>query len=212
MYVALNLIMAIIASVASTTNIAVIRRMKPSGYLLLLLTMSVFQLMYDLTVFFSNVDVNYWVTTVANVFQIVGGIGESLTSNFIALVVLYIVKKRKSCDIYASYNYMLSFCLIVSATNTIFYLYAQIPENAHPDQSSMALLFMYYYIRLGSIFLNFIIFGVSAYLIQRIRSKGTSRSEAEAAITTLSRRLIYYPIVQVTNCARRSISFTPVIF
>ena len=200
-YIALNLVFCIIGCLASVINIAVIRRMKRTGYLLLLLTMNIFQLTYVTTLFFSNVNVGYWVTTVANIFQILGGIGESIMSNWIALVVLYIVAKKKSCDIFRYYNYMLGFSLLTSVTNAIVYIVGQTPENAHPHLTNIALLGIYYYIRLGCIMLNFLIFGLSAYFIWVIRSKGRSRTAAETAITTLSRRLIYYPVLQVSSTA-----------
>lgn len=196
-YIALNLVMSIIGSAASITNIAVIRRMQQSGYLLLLYTMMVFQLMYDLTFFFSNVNIGYWVTTVADVFQIFGGIGGSLVSNFIAIVVTKIVVRKKSFDIFAWYRFMLAVCLVTPLANSIMYLVGRVPENAHPDLARESLLGMYYYIRLSSIMFNFIMFGISAYYIQMTRSKGRTKSTAEIAVSTLSRRLIYYPIVQV---------------
>lgn len=196
-YTILNMIMAVICSVASSLNIAVILKMKMTGYLLLLLTMSIYQLVYDLTFFFSNVNVTYWTTTIANIFQILGGVGGSLISNIIAFVVVIIVAKRKSVDIFKYYNYMLLFSLVPSVVNAIVFMVGTIPENARPDLEKVALLDMYYYIRLVSIFINFILFGISAYCIREIRSKGTSRTPAEIAISTLSRRLIYYPILQV---------------
>jgi spore maturation protein SpmB len=197
-FVTLNLIMSVIGTVAASINIAIIRRMTMSGYLLLLLTICVFQFMFDVTFFFSNVKLGYWVTTVANIFQIMGGVGGCMMSNFIALIVFYIVSRKKSFDIFRWYKYMLAVCITIGLMNTIVYMVGRIPENANPKLANMSLLEMNYYIWLGSIFSNFIIFGMSAYCIRATRSMGRKKTEAEVAVSTLSKRLIFYPIVQVT--------------
>lgn len=120
-----------------------------------------------------------------------------MTSNTIAFVVMFIVARRKSVEIFKYYKYMLWFSLVPAVVNAIVYMAGTIPENAKPHIEHVALYDMYYYTRLVSIFINFILFGISAYRIQKIRSKGTARTPAEIAISTLSRRLIYYPILQV---------------
>jgi hypothetical protein len=196
-YIILNIIMCSIGIIASSLNIAVIYRMKMSGYLLLLLTMSFFQFAYDASSFFSNVNCGYGATVTANMFQILGGIGGGLISNFIALTVLYIVWYRKSLDIYFYYPFMLLFSFVVAATYAIVYVISTVPKDAHPDLEKTAVLGMYNTTREGCILVNFIVFGVTAYNVWRIGSNGSGRTEAEKAITTLSRRLIYYPIVQV---------------
>lgn len=196
-YIALNLIMSFIGSAASLINIAVIYKMKMSGYLLLLLSMSWFQLVYDVTFFFRNVDIGYWETAIADAFHIFGGIGGSIVSNFIAFVVFYIVYKRKSFNIFAHYNSIMVCSVLPGLAPAIVFLIGSIPENANPGLASLAFVGIYYYVRLISIFLNFVMFGISAYCIRSIRSKGASRTPSEIAISTLSRRLIYYPLLQV---------------
>lgn len=196
-FVIMNIVMTVVGTVACSLNIAVIKRMPTSGYLLLLLTISIFQFMEDITFFFANVNVDYWVTTVAQSFQVFGGVGGALMSNFISFIVLYIVAKRKSFNIFAWYKYMLGLCIISAIANVIMYLVARIPENNDPRLADLSILWVYYYIRLVSIFANFIMFGISAYCIRATRSMGRKKTEAEIAVTTLCGRLIFYPIVQV---------------
>jgi hypothetical protein len=69
-YVILNLITSIVGSAASLFTILLIHRMKVNtGHVLLVLTMSYFQLLYDLTFFFSNVVVTYYTNVFANFVQ-----------------------------------------------------------------------------------------------------------------------------------------------
>lgn len=200
MYIALNLITAIIGSIASLVTIVLIYKMPITGHTLLILCMSWFQLMYDLTLFNSNVDIGYWYTTSANACQLFSGIGGSLASNFIAYIAFYVVYYRKSYDIIKNFKLIVLCCIIPSAIDTALFLYGAIPKNAHPYiMNDVAILGFYYYFRLVSIVLNFILFGAAAYSI-RLMSSGThTKSYQEEAISTLSRRMIYYPILQAIS-------------
>jgi len=57
----------------------------------------------------------------------------------------------------------------------------------------------YYYVRLISIFANFIMTGIALYANYLMRSKGMGRTDAELAIGTLCRRMMYYPLVQAIS-------------
>ena len=197
-YVILDLVGTVLSSCASVVTILVINKMKLTGYIKLILTMTWFQFIYDISFFNGTIDVGeYWITYVANVWQIVGGIGSSLISNWIAFVVLYVVYNKRSIDILRSYDMMLASALIPSFVIVIVYSVGAIPAGNSQHLQDVANLGMYYYIRLVSIFVNFILFGFASYFNHLIRSKGLGKSPAEQAINTLCRRLMYYPLLQV---------------
>ena len=156
------------------------------------------QLMYDLAFFNAAVDCHYFpIKFAANAMQAIGGVGSCLISNWIAYVVLYVVWHKKSIDIGETFPYMLGSSLFVAFTVLIVLSIGSLPENAHPFLVKIALAYMYYNIRLVSIVLNFVMFGMTAYCNYLIRSKGADKTPAEMAINTLCTRLMYYPLVQV---------------
>jgi hypothetical protein len=202
-YVALNLVFSFIASLASVLTLMLIRKMQVrTGHVTLIYYMTWFQLMYDCTLFFSNVDCGYYVTAVANFFQLFGGVSSSLISNWIAFIAYFIIIYRQRFDIFGNfYSIMLIACLPGFA-NGVFYLYTMIPESDYQrDLERVAILFIYYYIRLGSIFLNFLFCGVAFYKVQLISSSklANHKSVQETAIRTLALRMVYYPIVQAIS-------------
>lgn len=206
-YVYLDLIGTITSSIASVVTILVINRMKITGYIKLILTMTWFQFIYDVSFFNGTIDVgNYWVTYVANVWQIVGGIGSSLISNWIAFVVLYVVCNKRSIDIMRNYKYMLASAVIPAFGIAALYSVGAVPRDKDQSIEDLANLGFYYYTRLVSIMLNFLMFGMASYFNHLIRSKGLGKSPAEQAINTLCRRLMYYPLLQVKHL---NISFLP---
>ena len=199
-YVIIGFVGTVLSSIASMITILLINKMKITGYIKLILTMTWFQLVYDVSFFNGTVNVgNYWVSYVANVWQLVGGIGSSLISNWIAFVVLYVVYNKRSIDIVGNYEYMLASAIVPGFAVAIVYSIGSIPEGHNQHLVDIANLGLYYYIRLVSIFLNFIMFGMASYYNHRIRSKGLGKSPAEQAINTLCRRLMYYPLLQVNT-------------
>jgi hypothetical protein len=197
-YVILDLVGSVLSSIASVVTILVINKMKITGYIKLILTMTWFQFIYDVSFFNGTIDVGeYWIGYVANMFQLVGGLGSSLISNWIAYVVLYVVYNKRSIDILRNYKYMLASAVIPAFATAIVYSIGTIPRGNSEHLENIANLGMYYYIRLISIFLNFAMFGMASYFNHLIRSKGLGKSPSEQAINTLCRRLMYYPLLQV---------------
>ncbi len=202
-YVALNLVFCFIASLASILTLMLIHKMNVhTGHVTLIFYMTIFQLAYDCTLFFSNVNCGYYITAFANFFQLFGGVSSSLISNWIAFIAYYIIIYRERFDIFSNfYPIMISACLPGFA-NGVFYLAVIIPQSAQkPHLINVALLDVYYYIRLGSIFLNFIFCGIAFYKVQLISSRklATHKSVQETAIRTLALRMVYYPIVQAIS-------------
>jgi hypothetical protein len=199
-YAVLDFVGTLLSAIASVITILVINRMKITGYIKLILTMTWFQFIYDATFFNGTIDVGvYYLTYVANVGQLIGGIGSSLASNWIAYVVLYVVYNKRSIDILRNYKYMLASALVPGVVTAIVYSIGALPQGNSQYLQDVANLGLYYYTRLISIFVNFIMFGLASYYNHKIRSKGLGKSPAEQAINTLCRRLMYYPLLQVRD-------------
>lgn len=197
-YMYLDFFGTFFSTIASIVTILVINKMKITGYIKLILTMTWFQLLYDASFFNGTIDVGeYWITYIANIFQLVSGIGSSLISNWIAFVVLYVVYNKRSLDIMGNYKYMLASALIPSFVTVVVYSIGAVPQGNNQYLEDVANLGLYYYTRLISIFLNFLMFGLASYFNYKIRSKGLGKSPSEQAINTLCRRLIFYPLFQV---------------
>lgn len=202
-YVIIDFVGTVLSSIASIVTILVINKMKITGYIKLILTMTWFQFIYDITFFNGTIDVGeYYLIYVANIGQLIGGIGSSLISNWIAYVVLYVVYYKKSIDIMRNYKFMLASSLIPGVITAIVYSCGAVPQGHSQHLQDVANLGLYYYTRLVSIFVNFLMFGLASYFNHQIRSKGLGKTPAEQAINTLCRRLMYYPLLQVSARAR----------
>jgi hypothetical protein len=200
-YVALNLVMSLLGTFASVINIFIIHRMKVStGHILLILYMEYAQTLYDVTFFFSNVDVGYYAVSVANIFQIIFGICSSLLSNWMAYIILHIVIYRQKFDVFKNFKFILLSSFLPGFINAIVYAVAVIPkENESDDLVTISILYLYYYIRFASIIFNFVIVSIILYKIDLMSSKTVHKSDQEIAIRTVARRMILYPIVQAIS-------------
>lgn len=197
-YVWLNLVTTIVGTSASLLTILLIQRMKSNtGHVYLIFVMSLYQLMYDVTFFFSNVDCGYYISTVANFFQILGGISGSLVSNWIAFIALYIVWHRQRFDIFGLIKSIQISCFVPGIVAAIVFLWAMVPESKYNARlETISIVYIYNSIRLISIALNFLfVFMTAARTYYRSGSGGT-RTEQEIAIRTLSRRMVFYPVIQ----------------
>lgn len=198
-YISLNLVSTVIGSAFSILLIVLIYRMKVSnGHVLLVESMSWFQLLYDVTFFFSNIEINYTILTIANACQIIGGITKSIVSNFIAYIVFHVVYFKQSYDIYKNYNMIMAISLVPSLMTFVVFMVASVPK-ANESLMVVALFDMYYCIRLASIALNFVLCGMTVYVIRRMLYNKTTRTDQEQAIITLSNRMLYYPILQAIS-------------
>jgi len=191
------LVASIISAIASTITIALIYKMSITGYIKLILTMSWYQLIYDLSYFNHDVDVgNYPVKYLAFMGQMIGGIGSSIISNWIAFAVFFIVVYLKSFNIIKYYNKIVTSSVILVLPILVLHAIADIPENAHP-RLLVVVHYIYYAVRLVSALINFVLVLFMLFMNYHKRSKRAVPTVAEQAINTLSKRMMYYPIVQV---------------
>ena len=173
------------------------------GYIKLILAMSWYQLMYDITHFNDVIDINnvgiYPILYIAHVGQQIGGIGSSIMSNWIAFILFYVVVFKKAFDIVNNYVYIILSTFIIWLPIVVVYSIGALPEGSNPHLVDFANLTLYYYARLISIALNFIMIGCILYKNYKVRSKSKIKTPAEIAINTLCRRVMYYPILQTIS-------------
>lgn len=196
-YTWLTLIASVIAIICSLIMIILIIEMNQrNGHIFLILFMSCFQLFYDLTYFTSGVNVNYTALVVSFVGQVLGGTVSALTSNVIAAISLYVVLYRKSFDVLKYIYIIIGFILVPSITTVFIYLLGVLGGDRLSYLQDVALSDIYYYIRIVSIIINFVLSFGTVYLIKRLTKGKAVLSSAETALTTLAIRLMYYPILQ----------------
>lgn len=182
-----------------------------NGNILLIETMSWFQLMYDMSEFPSAVNVgNEAVNNITSGINYFSGISSALTSNVLAIVAYYVVKYVSVIDIHRHYWLILAVVTIPGAVDAI--LYTMSCHSPYEYLNFIATAGMYFYIRLASIILNFIVCTATVvHLWQRRSRNATSRarsisvtdkmSVSEKAIRTLAFRLLFYPIIQAVSRA-----------
>jgi hypothetical protein len=162
--------------------------------------MSWYQLIYDMTLFNSAIDVgNYPILYISYLGQFSGGIGSSIMSNWIAFILFYVVIYEKSFDIIRNYSFILLSSVIISIPTVIVYSIGALPEGSNPLYVDIAGSYLYFYTRVISIALNFIMIGFIVYKNYQVRSKSSTKTPAEIAINTLCRRVMYYPILQTIS-------------
>lgn len=155
-----------------------------NGFLLLITSMTICQLIYDSIIILIPLSILYdiydWVTFISTF----GGLASTLWTNVIACVVLYIVFYHTTVDIFNRYSYYFLIVLIPStalATNDMI----EYDNHITPE-------FRYYFwLRLLSIAFNIFAYSATSY---KVYSMGLSELEAVSMVVT---RLKYYPLVQI---------------
>eukprot|EP01033_Poteriospumella_lacustris_P008990 gene8992-6457_t len=198
-YAIISMVMSILGTLASIIMIILIYRMKSTtGHVHLVLIMSVYQLLYDATFFFSDVNCGYYVTVFADVVQLIGGVAASAVSNWIAFIALYIVWYRQKFDIFGSMPTIHVTSFLPGFIAAVIFLIASVPKSKENDNLvEISIVFIYNDMRMFSIFLNFVF--VSLIMIRISRSGGNANSPQEIAIRTLARRMVYYPVIQAIS-------------
>eukprot|EP01039_Chlorochromonas_danica_P010794 gene10794-11996_t len=191
--------MSVIGALSSAITIWLIHLMKTEngGHLRLVLTMSCYQILYDITFFFSNVNCGHYITAAANFFQLLSGIGGSLASNWIAFVAWYVITFRQKPDVVGRFNLVFLSTFVPGLVDALLYFFSVVPQQAtNKDLEEVSVLDFYYYLRLASIGVNFVLCIITIYKISLMSSKRVEKSIQERAIENVTRRMIYYPLLQ----------------
>eukprot|EP01039_Chlorochromonas_danica_P005098 gene5099-5602_t len=162
--------------------------------------MSYYQLFYDLTFPFSTIELGHYIVAAANFFQLLCGIGGSLASNWIAFIAWYIVTYGQKPDIVGHFHLVLLSTLVVGLADALLYFFSVVPQETTNDHlEDISIIDFYYYVRLASIGVNFVLCIITMYKIYLMSSKKAEKSVHERAIETLAQRMVYYPVVQALS-------------
>lgn len=167
-----------VSCLASILNILVIVRMeKYTGHVLVLLTMTTCQLIYDFSFYPGVINVpQEGIVVTANVLQLIGGLGSSLYSNFMSYVVFYVIWKRSMFDVFYYFKPFSVFCIIFVLIEIALYLMAVGDAEKYQSLSDVALLGVYYYFRLVSILFNLVCCSISYFHVRKMRDENFYRS------------------------------------
>lgn len=170
-------------------------RERSTGFTTIILAMTIFQTMYDMSFYYGVVPGPSTIVLVCNLFQISGGVGSSLFSNILASIVYYVLVYRKTVDVMKLFPWLCLIVFIPVAVNCIVYIVAYAEDSTH--LYIIANLEIYYYIRLISIVLNFFLYSLTYIAARRIVGNMNARNEIlDNAIITMVSRLKYYPLIQ----------------
>ncbi len=220
----------IFSLLCSLITLALIYKMdKNNGYLRLIASTTVFQLLYDVN-YIIGVSYTYESCIAWHFLDILGGLSVAIWTNIVSFIILYVVAKIRSVDIFGNYKYFFFFSVIPPLVLAILAVSVNdVLEKTDDDgfescgygSGSLPTFIrnVYYWGRLLSIIVNFMVFIFISIRLQRMAifapdpssptaavPKSTSSSAFSArsavsdhqskAIYTLVSRMKYYPLVQ----------------
>lgn len=198
-YASVDLVFAVIGAICSIIVLYLIRRLQmKNGHILLIWTMTLFQLLYDVTLFNATVSVgNGSFLCFCQCLNLFGGAGSALVSNVIAFVSFYVVTFGKVIDIRKNYPLIV---IITSLPGAIVVILLSVSCAADDTRlQPVATTGFYFYLRLASILGNFLICTATASQIYYKRANEKRISASEQALRKLAMRLVYYPVVQAVS-------------
>jgi hypothetical protein len=192
----LAILFSALSLLCSFINVVLIHVMQQwNGFLAVLYSMAFCQILYDAT-FYLTSDTTISPTAVAvwSFCQAVGGLSVTFWTNVLSAVVLYVVSQRTRFNI-LRFFWTLSFIVYFpSFAIAIIEITCTLRDM---EQCKFVMTEIYYWARLVSIAFNFVVFG---YLYRYTRgipiNWANNRSPAEVSMTVLSRRMMYYPLIQ----------------
>jgi hypothetical protein len=194
---------SMLGALASALTIYLIHKMKISnGHTKLVLLMSWYQLFYDLSFPISFLVYVNPILIAVYISQDFDGFGGSIVSNFIAFTAFHVVVYRQTYDVSANFVPIVIATLVPGVICSVFYIISLSSpsyEEFHSIHNSI-----YYYGRLASIGINFILCISTAIFVFRMDAESSDRSGQMVAIRLLAKRMIYYPVVQAigrSGCA-----------
>lgn len=198
-YGILALLGSVVSCICGIINLLVIYDMRVWNSCIFLITlMTIFQLVYDVS-FYPSVTctVDTFCDNISDLLQIYGGITQAIVSNEIAFLMYYTISYQKTFDVMKNKLIVLSIANIPSLLSSLalitYLINGDINANYFSQQS-------YFYIRLISIFVIIITCSLTLFTAWKITVGSDGRiiqANLSKAIWALSRRLLYYPLVQV---------------
>lgn len=196
---AVLVLVTIISLICSILNIWLIYDMKLwSGYLLLVLSLALCQVTYDISFmlwpcYYQNLDCQI----AMNVFSDFGGFSATLWTNVMSFVFLSVVVYFRSFDILKHYSKILVVVLSLTIAYTVANIYEFIYSSSTDDTRTGYGItnWVYYYYRMASIVFNF---GVYIYSVIRLR-RFLEVANYNDPIRQLIYRFQFYPLCQATS-------------
>jgi len=199
-FTTIQLSMASVSIMAGVATLWVLNDMnKWTGFLLLVATLSVAQMIYDVGFFFRANTQDPLCRFLWYVFQVWGGMATTLLTNVIAFIVANIAMTLRSYDIKKNYAFIMSWVTFISMAPALVLAITSVMQPAEEYGSVITVTaYVYAVLRILSISINF---GAYLVLTLRLRRMGLSLSTNKNAplhpVAALSSRMIYYPIVQL---------------
>lgn len=221
---------ALVSLIATLLQIFTIFRMRAwNGYILLICSMCVFQIFYDVN-FLLGVSSGYEACLAWNFLDVLGGLGISFWTNCISFVITITVVKIKSFNVFENYWIFCVYSVVLPFIVAVMAMFVIVPAGQDDDKPfsfcaygtsklSDIVAGIYYWGRIYSIIVNIVVFlfisckitnmhlKVSfAHLSESTNSSSLSNrrvsrsvEQQNLAIATLVSRLKYYPIAQVIS-------------
>lgn len=184
-----------VSAIASGLTIWLIYDMKNwSGYILLVFSLSVSQLIYELGLLLNACYGQYYCNLLEKVITLYGGIATSCWSNLMSFVLLAIVAFMKTPNVKKYYLWMFG---VVTLTSLAFAISGFIFFGSNKDASEVDAAYCYF--RMASIFVNVLVY-ISCLLTLRGYNSFGSKAALEP-ISILVVRFSYYPLCQAITRA-----------
>jgi hypothetical protein len=163
--------------VCSLITLALIYKMdKNNGYLRLIASTTVFQILYDVN-YVLGVDYSVPSCIAWHFLDILGGLSVAIWTNIVSFIILYVVANIKSVDIFTNYKYFLMISAIpplilailaVSVDGVLVVTDDDSSEHCGYGSSTLALFIsnIYYWGRLLSIVINYLVFLFISWRLQ----------------------------------------------
>lgn len=213
---------AIPSLICSLLTLLLIKRLNTwNGNLLLITTLTFFQICYDVNFMF-GISPGFATCVLWHFLDVFGGLGVAFTTNVISYTVCYVVSEIASVNVIENYKFFSIYMIFLPFAIAMASIFCLTDANIDDDKpytecvytGSLTALFVenfYYWGRLMSIVLNI---GAFIYINYRIRHLGfvvkvandmnptfdegmTVYQKKAQAVKALASRMKYYPVAQV---------------
>lgn len=196
-YDVLAIIIATISLIATIINVWLIRKMNWNGYMLILYTLAIYQLIFDISFYFLiNQKSVAWSYSLFLLFNMFGELSSTLLTNILSIIVFRIVYNLKVINIFYEYKKYL-FCTITIPLLLIVCALSFHQLNLNENQ---IIFRIYYYIIFAGLIFNIILYLLTNYYVHKLDNlihQNVITIDQANAIKVLVSRMKYYPISQV---------------
>lgn len=189
-------IIGVIAFLCSITTIYLIRKMKLNGFLLILLSLSVCQMVYDIAFLFLIGGHDDWYLSMFLLFDLAGELSVAIWTVLLSIIMFRIVYTLKTVNIYREYPVYLTTAITVPLVLDILALSL---HRLDVDPLSTAYR-IYYWMRLIAVIVNIVLFIITNIIVLRLYKRveaGILTVTQAECIRILVQRMRWYSVVQI---------------